>query len=174
MKLNKAYATVAVVLVFAGRAPAQTPAPPTSTLEVLLSEVRLLRQAIERQTAVVAKTQLLAARLSLQEQRLVRARASHEALETQITRTKLEEAQGRSALEQMEEALDDPARTAQRKDLESEVKALQNRLKSLETAVTDLQTRLSLASQVVEQERARLDDLEAQLLREDFSGRERR
>jgi predicted nucleic acid-binding Zn-ribbon protein len=143
-------------------------------LDALLSEVRLLRQAIERQTAVVAKSQLLAARLSLQDQRLVRARAQHESLESQIARARVEEVEGRSRLDRLEAALDDPTRAAQRKDIEAELKSQQHRLQAWEAWVGDLQTRLSVAYQRVEQERARLDDLEAQLLREDFSGREKR
>lgn len=174
MKLNNVYASVTLVLALSGRAHAQATPPPPATLDVLLAEVRLLRQAIERQTAVVAKSQVLAARLSLQEQRLVRARAFHESLESQIAHARAEESQGRNALERMEAALDDPARAAQRKDIEGEIKAFQDRLKSMDASVTDLQTRLSLAYQSVEQERARLDDLETQLLKEDFSGREKR
>jgi chromosome segregation ATPase len=172
---KKACSTLALILVLAAQAAAQsTPTPPATTLESLLSEVRLLRQAIERQTIVVARSQVLAARLSVHEQRLARARALHESLESQMTRARAEEAQATSAIERMEAALDDPARAAQRKDIEAEIKAAQDRLKSMEGAMADLQTRLTLALQGVEQERLRLDDLEAQLLREDLSGREKR
>jgi chromosome segregation ATPase len=180
MKPKKSGATLALILSLSGQAHAQTtpttPVTPTSaaTLEILLSEVRLLRQAIERQTVVVARSQVLAARLSVQEQRLARARTLHESLESQMARARAEEAATANALERMEAALDDPARATQRKDIESEIRSVQGRVKSLEVATADLQTRLTLAMQSVEQERARLDDLESQLLREDLTGREKR
>jgi hypothetical protein len=49
-----------------------------------------------------------------------------------MTRAKAEEAQATSALERMEAALDDPARAAQRKDIEGEIRVVQDRLKSME------------------------------------------
>jgi predicted nucleic acid-binding Zn-ribbon protein len=180
MKAMKSGATLALILALSGPAHAQSTPPPSATapsaatLEILLAEVRLLRQAIERQTVVVARSQVLAARLSVQEQRLARARTLHESLESQMTRAKAEEAQATSALERMEAALDDPARAAQRKDIEGEIRVVRDRLKSMEAAIGEFQTRLTLALQGAEQERLRLDDLESQLLREDFSGREKR
>ena len=175
MKANKAYVTLTLVLALSAHADAQSTSPASpATLDVLLSEVHLLRQAIERQTLVMAKSQVLAARLSVQEQRVVRARTLHESLESQIVRARVEKVQSRSAIERMEAALDDPARAAQRKEIEAEIKSAQNRIPSPEAAIGDLQARLRLALQTAEQERARLDDLESQLLREDFSDRERR
>jgi predicted nucleic acid-binding Zn-ribbon protein len=180
MKPKKSGATLALILALSGQAHAQTTSPPpatapsAATLEILLSEVRLLRQAIERQTIVVARSQVLSARLSVQEQRLARARTLHESLESQMTQAKAEEAQATRALERMEAVLDDPARAAQRKDIEGEIRVIQDRLKSMEAAIAELQARLTLAFQRAEQERLRLDDLESQLLREDFSGREKR
>jgi primosomal protein N'' len=54
------------------------------TLEALLAEVRLLRQALERQGVVATRTQLLVSRLALQDQRVARSRAALERLESEL------------------------------------------------------------------------------------------
>ncbi len=170
----KPQATVALVLALSGNALAQTATATPPALDALLSEVRLLRLAIERQTAVVARSQVLVARLSTQEQRLIRARALQESLESRMADFKAEEDQTRGAIERVEAALDNPARAAQRKDIEGELRSMQDRLKTLEKSASDLQARRAVADQNAENERVRLEELESQLLREDFSGREKR
>ena len=47
----------------------------TPTLNALLGEVRLLRQAIERQSALAGRAQLLVGKLALQDQRVARWQA---------------------------------------------------------------------------------------------------
>ena len=78
--------TAAVTLVLA-MAPIARPAAGAqaqlgpATLELLLQEVRLLRQAIERQGAFPAHVQLLSGRFALQDQRVARLQARAERLQ---------------------------------------------------------------------------------------------
>jgi hypothetical protein len=54
-------------------------------LNALLAEVRLLRQAIERQGTVAGRAQLLVGRLALQDQRVMRWQAESQRLESELT-----------------------------------------------------------------------------------------
>jgi hypothetical protein len=60
------------------------PAPTAGTVEGVVNEIRLLRQAIERQSSSAARAQLLIGRLGLQDQRTARARSAVERLEGEL------------------------------------------------------------------------------------------
>src|SRR5262245_60536546 len=53
-------------------------------LGALLAEVRLLREAIERQSAVASRAQLLVGKLALQDQRVLRWQAESQRLESEL------------------------------------------------------------------------------------------
>jgi hypothetical protein len=69
---------LALGLVVVGLSPAvvyaQATPSPGGTVNVLVQEIRLLRQALEKQSATAARAQLLIGRLTLQDQRTARAR----------------------------------------------------------------------------------------------------
>jgi hypothetical protein len=66
--------TLAALALLAAEGRTQSVAPADrAPLNALVLEVRLLRQAIERQTAATVKSQLLASQLAVQHQRVVRA-----------------------------------------------------------------------------------------------------
>ena len=76
-----------LVLGAAAPAPAvQAEATPRSTLEALLSEVRLLRVALERQSAAGARAQVLMGRLTLQAQRVSTLQAEERRLGSESSR----------------------------------------------------------------------------------------
>src|SRR5687768_105972 len=67
---------VAGVILLPAIAYTQAPQEGWTTHDVLLREVRLLRLAIERQSMVSARAQLLVGRLALQDQRFARSSAT--------------------------------------------------------------------------------------------------
>jgi hypothetical protein len=140
------------------QAPAQ-PARDGATLEVLMGEVRALRMAIERQTALAARGQLLMGRLTLQEQRLLRARLELQSTEREIASAASELAQARAEQENAQLALEN-AEPAQRSHVEIGLRLVASRLRELQERATALEVRRSQATQALESERGRQEELE--------------
>lgn len=130
-----------------------------ATLEVLLSEVRALRLAIERQAALQARGQLLMGRLTLQEQRLLRARIELQSTEREIANLGSEAARMRSQQEDMQAALEN-TEPEQRPHVERELKRAASRIRELQESLTALELRRTQAGQALEAERGRQEELE--------------
>lgn len=153
---------VAAALLLPGTASAQTAAPDTrEPLEALLSEVRLLRQAIERQSSVSARAQLLIGRLALQDQRVARSQSTAEALDREVAGAASHLAQVHSELAETQRAADEATDEARRTQLEEVVRALKRRQADASTAASELQTRQAHARQALDAERARYEELES-------------
>lgn len=147
----------AAALMLAGPAGAQSARE--GAAEALLSEVRALRLAIERQTALQARGQLLMGRLTLQEQRLLRARVELQATEREIANLGSEAARLRSQQEDMQAALES-TEPEQRPHVERELKRVASRIRELQENATALELRRGQASQALEAERGRQEELE--------------
>jgi len=133
----------------------------TPTLNALLSEVRLLRQALERQSALSGRAQLLVGKLALQDQRVARGQAEAQRLESETStmaerraRTQATLAESRTATERAKDAEEAAA-------MQSHVRMLEVQLKQETTNLAMLETRRAEANQALEAERARYEELSA-------------
>jgi chromosome segregation ATPase len=155
-------AVAVTLLLLPSLAQAQTPAPEGRvTLEALLAEVRLLRKAIERQNASVARAQLLMGRLTLQDQRVARSRATLENTDRELAGA----AQATAALQreavELQEGIEEAADNTRRSALAEELGRSKARLADHGAATSDLQSRQAQARQALETESARYDEIEA-------------
>jgi len=133
----------------------------TATLNALLSEVRLLRQALERQSALSARAQLLVGKLALQDQRVARWQVEAQRLEGETAtlaaaraRTQVMLAESRTATERAKDADEAAA-------IQSHARMLEAQLKQESTSLATLETRRVEANQSLEAERARYEELSA-------------
>jgi len=144
---------------------AAAPAPEAGALNALLAEVRLLRQAIERQGTVAGRAQLLVGRLALQDQRVMRWQAESQRLESELTAMTERRNLNQARLNEMRNAIQgdrDPERVLA---LEQEVRMLQAQVKQEAALQAGLETRRAEAVQAAEAERARYDELSDRLER---------
>lgn len=143
------------------------PAESRATQDALLKEIRLLRQAIERQSAVAARAQLLVGRLSLQDQRLGRSLMLAERMELQASGT----AQGLSRIQrehtELRQSLEDASDPTLREAIERQLRDLKERITEHQRASSDVQARLMEARQALEADRAKHEELEAAFQRLD-------
>lgn len=130
-----------------------------TTLGALLSEVRLLRQALERQSALQARAQLVIGRLALQDQRLARARSELQRAEAGIAELSGERTRMQSAVEELGRAADQAGATGL-PDIEREQRMIAVRLKELETQVAAAEARRLKAAQTVAAEESRYEEIE--------------
>lgn len=141
-------------------APSRGQAP--ATLDVLLAEVRLLRQALERQAGVHARTQLVVGQLTLQDQRLARARGELGRAEGEVQSLSQDVRQTQGVLAEMTQALDAVDAT-RRPEMEREVRVLTQRVRDQEAARAAAEGRRGRALQSVAAEEARYEELERRL-----------
>jgi vacuolar-type H+-ATPase subunit I/STV1 len=129
----------------------------------LLTEVRLLRQAIERQTATATRAQLLVGRLTLQDQRVARARAAVERIEKELSSVAQESGSANSSLSEMQRMIEDERDSSRRAQLERDFRLSQPRLKEMEALAADLESRHSQALQALAAEMTQFEQLESVL-----------
>lgn len=154
--------SVAMLLPGHGRAQT-TPSAAVVNLDAVVQELRLLRRAVERQNSSVARTQLLLARLSLQDQRLARSRQSVERLEGELANAEREQTQLQSAARELGRALEQATEDGHRKGIEQESRLVRSRLTVSSSALQDVNGRLTQARQLLDSDTARYDELEAWL-----------
>jgi chromosome segregation ATPase len=129
----------------------------------LVQEIRLLRQAVERQTTGAARVQLLVGRLAVQDQRVARTQEAAERLDAES-----------SALEQQRRRLDAEVREltrsfqqetddARRSDLEEKLRLARARVQEHAAKAAEVEARRQRARQSSTQEQARYQDLDAKL-----------
>ena len=150
---------VAATLLLPSVSQAQTAG--SAPLETWLGEVRLLRQAIDRQSSLSARAQLLIGRLALQDQRVARSQATADGLDREVAGAASHAAQVNSELVESQRAAEEATDEARRAQLEDVVRSLKRRLADDSAAASELQTRQAHAKQALEAERARYDELES-------------
>lgn len=161
----KARVTVALGVVLACLLPVSTyaqasPASSSGALGAVVTEVRLLRQALERQAATAARSQLIIARLTLCDQRTARARAAVDRLEGDVGNAEREREQLQAAAREMERSLEQVTDPDRRQQLESDSRMLRARTIEVETQRARSSTRLAQAKQALDLEVGRYDELE--------------
>ena len=169
MKNQLVFALV-VVVVCAFPLAAQSDRSGPDTLSALLVEVRALRVAMERAASTTPQIQLLAARLTVQNERLARVSRDADAAHQEVERVQSQAAAFASRLAQVEEAVGretDPARLRDLKSEQSGVKAQLDELASQEPRVRARDA--ELANQVAAEQgqwielNRRFDELEREL-----------
>jgi len=143
--------------------PQASPPADRVSAEMLMAEIRLLRQAIERQSAMAARTNLLVGRLTLQDQRIARLRATADRLDEELSGVASDRSRARAALAELQRAVEQATDDARRTQLESELRMEQARMKDRDARLADLQTRQGQARQALDAEGARLEELESSL-----------
>lgn len=134
---------------------------------VLMHEVRLLRKAIERQTAAAVRAQILAGRLNIQDQRVSRAAAMADNAERQLSGAETLITRLQQEVAGLRETIDAAADEATREAVEMQLRDLKRRITDAHTASTGLQVRVAETKQALDAERARSDELEASFSRLD-------
>jgi len=130
-------------------------------LDELLAEVRLLRQALERQSVIGTRTQLLVSRLALQDQRVARSRAALERLDSELASAAQERNRIRMQIAGVQRAIEQATDPARRSALEQELRMSQTRSRDHESHLAELQSRQSQAKLAFDAENARFDELES-------------
>ena len=154
-----------VVVVFVPvTAHAQTAlSPSTGTLDGVVKELRLLRQAFERQNAASARAQLLLGRMTLQDQRTARAQQAVERLRKDVADAEREREETQARFRAIAQRLEQATADEPRQQLEEESRALKARLADSQAHLSAAEARLSQATQALDIETGRSDELDAWL-----------
>jgi chromosome segregation ATPase len=146
-----------------------TQAPPTDSHQTnaLINEVRLLRRAIERQSGMAARAQLLVGRLALQDQRLGRALATAERVETQATGRETHATTLSHEHAELRRLIDEATDPEVRAGAERQLRDWNRRMHEHGATAASFQSRLTEARHAVDVERARYEEIEAALSRLD-------
>jgi len=161
--------TIAVPLALASLAlvPAQgrgqTAPADRASLGALVLEVRLLRQAIEKQTAAVVKSQLLASQLAVQNQRVVRAQDAVDRAANAVEAAARKQDQLRGSLADHNRVSADVIEEPRRSQLEREGETLRAQLRDQDRTVVRLTTRHSESEKRLATEQRLYEDLESSL-----------
>src|SRR5512143_1548663 len=140
-----------------------TPSAGTGSLDGVVKELRLLRQALERQSAASARVQLLIGRLTLQDQRTARAQQAVERLQNEVRNAERERDETQSRFRAVAQRLEQATADDPRQQLEEELRTLKTRLADSQAHVHVAEGRLSQAKQAFDIETGRYDELDAWL-----------
>ena len=151
-----------VIVAFVARVPAQQSQTPVQT--ELLTEVRLLRQAIESLAGTNARVQIVFGRLQLQEQRLQGATARLEIVRMSATGINQRASDAANSYKQLEESIaENRAKPEQLDDMRGELRALRGVIDQIEAERARLQTAEAEAASALNLEQGRWSDLNRQL-----------
>ena len=146
------------------RAQSQTALPSgAGTVDAVAKELRLLRQAIERQNATAARVQLLMGRLTLQDQRTARAQQTVERLQSELASAERERSEVERNFRAIAQRLEQATNDEPRQQLEEESRALRARLAESQSHVTSTESRLSHAKQALDVEAGRYEEIDTWL-----------
>ncbi len=136
------------------------PASAAGTLEGVINEIRLLRQAIERQSSSAARAQLLVGRLGLQDQRTARARDAVERLEGELASGQRERDQLQVAARESQRSLEQTTDPERRAELEAQTRIIREQYAKAQQRVSQTEDRLTRAREALDAETGRYDDLD--------------
>ena len=154
--------TLVIVTVFVARVPAQQPQAPLQT--ELLTEVRLLRQAIESLAGTNARVQIVFGRLQLQEQRTESAARRLDQARMATAGMTIRATEVADRYKQLEEAIaENQGKPEQMDDMRRELRALRAEIDQVEAERTRAMTAEAEAAAILNQEQGRWSDLNRQL-----------
>ena len=132
-----------------------------STLEVLLQEVRLLREAIETQGALQSHVGLLMGRLALQDQRVARAAELLKELEDKAAQAALQRERYHDAVRDLQRQIETADDEKGRATLTERLNRLRRERFSTERDNSRVEQRVRSARQALETEEGRYSEIEA-------------
>jgi predicted nucleic acid-binding Zn-ribbon protein len=151
-----------VIVAFVARVPAQQTQAPIQT--ELLSEVRLLRQAIESLAGTNARVQIVFGRLQLQEQRMQAAAARLEIARMPLSSMNQRATEAADRYKDLEEAIaENRFKPEQIEAMRGELRALRREIDQVEAERVRLQTAEADAASALTLEQGRWSDLNRQL-----------
>src|SRR5262245_23167670 len=150
---------LAVLVALTAQAQSPAPSPAARATDPLLAELRLLRQASDRQ----ARVDLLVARALLQQGRVTRTQMQVSSVEGELASLTRERARLRAADAEYDRAIGYESDSSRRHTLDLGQKALQAQQKQYDAAAADVQERLLQVRQSLDAEGSRLDELAARL-----------
>jgi hypothetical protein len=133
----------------------------TPTLSALLREVRMLRLAIERQGAIAGRAQLLVGKLALEDQRVARAQAELQRLESETATATANRARTQTLLTERRMQIDRAKDADEAAVIQSDLRRMEAQWKQEGASLSALELRRAEANQAWEAERARYDELSA-------------
>jgi chromosome segregation ATPase len=136
------------------------PTATEGTLDGVVKEIRLLRQAIERQSSSAARAQLLIGRLSLQDQRTARARDAVERLEGELANEERERDRLQVAAREVQRSLEQTTDQDRRTELETQSRIVREQYTKAQQRVSQLEGRLARGREALDIETGRYDDLD--------------
>lgn len=164
---NRSYLLLllAGLILWPAGAVAQATADDRALLVSLLREVRLLRQSVERQAGSAVRIQMLATRLSAQQQRVSRAQDVLDRVADALAVAEGRQQETREAVTRVEADLAPMLQDLRRPELERQAARSRAELTAREAEVARLSDERDRAEQQLATEQRRYDELEAQLAR---------
>jgi len=160
------WAVLAVLLVgpapVAAQAPQATPLPPPNG-DSIVQELRLLRQAVERQSRGSARVELLVGRLTVQDQRVARTQDVADRLDDEAFTLEQQRRRMDAELRDLTRAFEQEGDDKRRAELEGQLRSTRTRITEHNTVATQIESRRSRARQAAMEEQARYRDLDARL-----------
>jgi hypothetical protein len=161
--MNTVTAALALLVLVPATAGSQaTPLPPP-TGDSVVQEIRLLRQAVERQSTASARVQLLVGRLAVQDQRVARTQEAAERLEGEALALEPQRRRMDAEVRELTRAFEQTADDARRAELEEKLRLAKARTLEQASAAAQLESRRSRARQYAAAEQARYQELDARL-----------
>ena len=140
-------------------------------LQLLLTEVRQLRAALERVASESAAIQVVSVRATMQEERLWRISREVDTLRTSLLAASRDAREAATSLKQFEREIEDETDGARRKSLEGELPALRAKLQTAREKEQEIQQQEAAMAGSLSTEEGRwqaindrLDELERRLL----------
>jgi len=148
-------------------APVEVPSQPKATYPPLtdpvLQELRLLRQAVERQGPTSARVELLVGRLALQDQRVARAEETVQRLDSEVSGQEQDRRRIDGEVRELARALEQETDDARRTALDQQLRRARVRHGEQMSTLGQLETRRSQAKQALVPEQRRYQELESRL-----------
>jgi chromosome segregation ATPase len=154
---GKVLCAMAGLMVLSSTVSAQQPQP--ASPDALVGEVRLLRQALERQATLEARVQLVVGRLTLQDQRVARAHAELQRSEDEVASLTADSGHIEDEMAELKQAQNsgDPSREA---EVESQVKLTNSRLQESKALRARAEDRRNRAAAAIAVEEGRYNELQ--------------
>ena len=159
--MNRVIAVLAVS--FAGLPVTMAQAPPDSTIQALLAEVRLLRLTLEKSTLVVPRINLALQRVQTQQDSVQRAAQQLDGLRERLAAAAGHQAENASRLKALESELGREQDPVRRANLENELKHLKMLNDQLQQEELQLRAREVELAGRSRSEQAKLDELTEKL-----------
>jgi hypothetical protein len=166
--MNKLFKFGAAVLLAAASGLAQTSSTDSATMQALLSEVRQLRHAVEKNMTLAPRMQLLMQRAQFQEQKVARIQQQLDEVRKQIGEQTARQAAANERLAKIEQDLSgesDAARRSQLEDMRAGLKMVVGNGpdQQIRARESELNNSLETEQAVLNEFNEKLDALERQL-----------